>query len=233
MIAKQPMVKQKKKSMATKAKTKKVTDDEIISLYMGYVLEHETVPKSIYKFCKDGKIDESDFYEHFGSITGIQKAIWTKFYANTEALMQKNKEYEQFSNKDKMLTFFYSFFELLTLNRSYVLFTLQNDKSMMKNMEQLKELRLHIKQFATELINDGNTEKTLKITKHNPKLFSEGAWLQFVFILKFWMDDDSAGFEKTDIAIEKSINTVFDVFDNTPLDNIIDFGKFLFKEKMG
>ena len=38
--------------------------------------------------------------------------------------------------------------------------------------------------------------------------------------------------KKTDIAIEKSINTVFDVFDNTPLDNIIDFGKFLFKEKM-
>jgi len=45
------------------------------------------------------------------------------------------------------------------------------------------------------------------------------------------MDDDSAGFEKTDVAIEKSIHTIFDVFENTPLDNIIDFGKFLFKEK--
>ena len=218
--------------MATKTKAKKVTDDEIISLYMDYVLEHEMVPKSIYKFCKDGKIQESDLYSHFGSVTGIQKAIWNKFYTNTQGLMQKNKEYEQFSNKDKMLTFFYSFFELLTLNRSYVLFALQNDNSMMKNMEQLKGLRSHIKAFATELIIDGNAEKNLKITKHNPKLFSEGAWLQFVFILKFWMDDDSAGFEKTDMAIEKSVNTIFDLFDNTPLDNIIDFGKFLFKEKM-
>ncbi len=218
--------------MATKAKTSKITDDTIISIYMDYVLEHETIPKSIYKFCKGNKIEETIFYEYFGSVHSIQKAIWNKFYTNTELLIQKNKEYGQFSNKDKMLTFFYSFFELLTLNRSYVLFALQNDKSVMKNMEQLKGLRHHLKNFATELINDGNANKTLKITKHNPKLFSEGAWLQFLFILKFWMDDDSEGFEKTDIAIEKSINTVFDVFDNTPLDNIIDFGKFLFKEKM-
>ncbi len=218
--------------MATKAKAKKITDNTIISIYMDYVLEHEAVPKSIYKFCKTSKIEESTFYEYFGSVTGIQKAIWNKFFNNTEELMHNNGEYEQFSNKDKMLTFFYSFFELLTLNRSYVLFALQDDKSVMKNMEQLKGLRRHIKNFATELINDGNADKTLKITKHNPQLFSEGAWLQFLFILKFWMEDDSAGFEKTDIAIEKSINTVFDVFDNTPLDNLIDFGKFLFKEKM-
>ncbi|MFK7813938.1 MAG: TetR family transcriptional regulator C-terminal domain-containing protein [Maribacter sp.] len=217
--------------MATKTKAKKITDDVIISMYMDYVLEHEVVPKSVYKFCQNNGIEESAFYENFGSVNGIQKAIWKKFYDNTEGLMTKNKDYDTFSNKEKMLTFFYSFFELLTLNRSYVLFTLDNDGGVMKNMEQLKGLRKHVKNFASELIEDGNADKTLKITKHNPKVFSEGAWLQLLFILKFWMDDDSAGFEKTDVAIEKSINTVFDVFDNTPLDNIIDFGKFLFKEK--
>jgi len=46
------------------------------------------------------------------------------------------------------------------------------------------------------------------------------------------LDDESAGFQKTDVAIEKSVNTVFDVFDNTPLENILDFGKFLWKEKV-
>lgn len=217
--------------MAAKTKTRKVTDDVIISMYMDYVLEHEIVPKSVYKFCKVNDIDEAMFYENFGSVAGIQKAIWAKFYTNTNNLIEKNKDYSSFSNKDKMLTFFYSFFELLTLNRSYVLFALPNDRTILKNMEQLKDLRKHVKAFSTELIEDGNSSKSLKITKHNPKLFSEGAWLQFLFILKFWMDDDSAGFEKTDVAIEKSIHTIFDVFDNTPLDNIIDFGKFLFKEK--
>lgn len=218
--------------MATKVKAKKHTDDSIISMYMDYVLEHEIVPKSVYKFCKNHEIEESVFYENFGSVTGIQKVIWDKFYTNTENLLAKNKEYESFSNKDKMLTFFFTFFELLTLNRSYVLFALQNERSVMKNMEQLKGLRKYLKGFASELIEAGNEGKALKISKHNPSVFSEGAWLQFLFILKFWMDDDSAGFEKTDVAIEKSVTTVFDVFDNTPLDNIIDFGKFLLKEKM-
>lgn len=218
--------------MAAKSKANKVTDDAIIEMYMNYVLEHEAVPKSIYKFCKANKIEEPDFYQYFGSVEALQKAIWNKFHNHTLSLIQKNKEYDTFPNKDKMLTFFYSFFELLTMNRSYVLFTLQNGKTMMENVGQLKGLRNHVKAFATELIEDGNENKSLKITKHNPKLFSEAAWVQFMFVLKFWMDDDSAGFEKTDMAIEKSINTAFDVFEHTPLENIIDFGKFLFKEKM-
>lgn len=49
--------------------------------------------------------------------------------------------------------------------------------------------------------------------------------------MNFWKSDDSAAFEKTDVAVEKSVNTIFDVFDNTPLENILDFGKFLYKEK--
>ena len=216
--------------MATKSTTGKITEDGIMSMYMGYVLEQESVPKSIYKFCKANKIKEGDFYDFFGSIDGLQKAIWSKFYFNTETLILKNKEYGQFSNKDKMLTFFFSFFELLSLNRSYVLFALADHKNMLKNLEQLKELRKHIKAFAADLIEDSNSTKSLKITQHNPKLFSEGAWLQFLFLLKFWMEDSSAGFEKTDLAIEKSVNTVFDFFDNTPLESIIDFGKFLYKE---
>ncbi|QCW99264.1 TetR/AcrR family transcriptional regulator [Aggregatimonas sangjinii] len=218
--------------MATKTKSKKITDNQIIEMYMDYVLEHEVVPKSIYKFCKTNAIEEADFYKYFGSVVGIQKAIWTKFFTSTIGLMHKNKEYDEFSNKEKMLTFFYTFFEMLTLNRSYVLFALNQEQGMMKNLAQLKGLRRHIKAFAADLIEDGNVDKSFKITKHNPRLFSEGAWLEFMFVLKFWMDDDSAGFEKTDMVIEKSITTIFDVFDNTPLDNIIDLGKFLFKEKM-
>ncbi|WP_430908949.1 TetR family transcriptional regulator C-terminal domain-containing protein [Maribacter sp. 2-571] len=217
--------------MATKTK-KKVTEDQIIAGYMDHVLMTEQIPTSIYKFAKELKIEESEFYSFFGSIEGLQKAIWIKFYENTESVMLKNKEYETFSNKEKMLTFFYSFFELMTLNRSYVLFALAHDKNMMGAPSQLKDLKKHIVSFAKELIEDGNAEKASRLTQHNPKIFSEGAWLQFVFVLKFWMNDNSPGFEKTDMAIEKSINTIFDVFDNTPLENIIDFGKFLFKERM-
>lgn len=218
--------------MATKANTAKITDDKIIGMYMDFVLDHETHPKSVYKFCKDNKIKEEEFYQFFGSFEGLQKGIWNKFFTNTADLLHKNEEYESFSNKDKMLTFFYTMFELLTMNRSYVLFTLGTDRKMMDKMSELKDLRGHIKNFAAELIEEANANKNLKITKQSPRIFSEGAWVQFLFLLKFWMDDSSKGFEKTDLAIEKSVTTIFDVFDNTPLDSIIDFGKFLYKENL-
>ncbi|WP_149303677.1 TetR family transcriptional regulator C-terminal domain-containing protein [Pareuzebyella sediminis] len=215
--------------MATKSKTTKKT---IIDAYMQYVLEHEVVPRSVYKFCKLNEFKESEFYSFFGSVEGLRKEIWNEFFRETLKLLHKNKEYERFTNREKMLIFFFTFFEMMALNRSYVLFTLQEHRAMLKNLEQLRGLRKHIKSFASDLINEGNATKSLKITKHNPAIFSEGTWLEFLFVLKFWMDDDSAGFEKTDMAIEKSINTIFDLFDNTPLENIIDFGKFLYKEKL-
>lgn len=215
--------------MATKANPK-ITKEKIIGMYMDYVLEHEMHPKSVYKFCKENKISEESYYQFFGSFDSLKKGIWNAFFENTSNLLNKNKDYASFSNKDKMLTFFYTMFELLTLNRSYILFVLDNDRKMLDKMTELKELRSHIKGFATELIEEGNADKTLKITKQSPRIFSEGAWVQFLFLLKFWMDDSSAGFEKTDLAIEKSVTTIFDVFDNTPLDSIIDFGKFLYKE---
>jgi hypothetical protein len=59
----------------------------------------------------------------------------------------------------------------------------------------------------------------------------ESLWVQLILCFKFWMDDDSAGLEKTDIFIEKSINTGFDLLNVQPLQSVIDLGKFLFHEK--
>ncbi|MFD0861790.1 TetR family transcriptional regulator C-terminal domain-containing protein [Sungkyunkwania multivorans] len=214
------------------AKANPISEKDIISRYMEYVLENEDVPKSIYKFCKTQKIKEEEFYKYFGSFESLRDGIWNRFHIETTDLIEKTKDYENYSNREKLLTYFFTFFELLTLNRSYVLYTLSAQKNMLRNAQQLKGLRKHMRDFAKGLIQEGNEQKQIKILKQPEGLFSEATWLQFLFLLKFWMEDNSAGFEKTDAAIEKSVNTAFDVFDNTPLDSIIDLGKFLWKEQM-
>ncbi|WP_042277265.1 TetR family transcriptional regulator C-terminal domain-containing protein [Nonlabens tegetincola] len=222
-----------KKSTAKKTTKKKIPNrQDIITAYMEYVLEHEKEPKSVYKFAKENKMEEQEFYAHFGSIEGLRKEIWNTFFTMTMDVAHKNEDYAHFSNREKMLTFFYTFFELLTMNRSYVLFTLHGKQSMMNKMDELKGLRKHVKDFARTLIQERNESKTNILLERSESIYSEGAWIQMLFLLKFWMDDDSPGFEKTDMAIEKSVNTIFDVFDNTPLDAVLDFGKFLWKERM-
>ncbi len=218
--------------MATTKAKKEITQDSIISMYMDYVLENEHIPKSIYKFCKEHKIKEEDFYKNFGSFESLQSKVWERFYDVTMELAHKDPNYEHMSNKDKMLTFFYTFFEMLTANRSYVLFELSPLKEMLKNAKQLSSLRRRVKEFASELIESANDEKQLRISKQPVRLFSEGAWVQLLFLMQFWLNDSSAGFEKTDAAIEKSVRTVFDLFDTSTIDSVIDLGKFLWKESM-
>ena len=213
------------------AATKTSKSPEILSIFMDSVLEHEKFPLSVYKFCKTNEIDEQDFYKSYASLDTIKYHVWQVFFDNTMGLLHKNKQYDSLDRKDRLLTFYFTFFEVLLLNRSYVLFALEGNESRMTKIGQLKKLRISFKSFASELIEEGNDNKTLSLAKHPVGLFSEASWAQLLFFLKFWLDDTSPNFEKTDAAIEKSINVAFDVFDNTQLDAIFDLGKFLWKEK--
>lgn len=218
---------------ATKTSKKKtISKEALIDFYMNQVLENGEAPKSIYKFSKALGSTESEFYAHFGSFEALREEIWNEFYQQSIALMQKSKEVQDYSTREKMLTFFFTFFELLTANRSYVLLVLKEHRAPLKNLSQLKGLRKNIKQFSVNLIQVANENQQHKLLKRNETVFSEGMWVQTLFLLKFWMDDNSPKFEKTDVAIEKSVNTGFDVFDHAPLERMLDFGKFLWKEKV-
>ncbi|WGK65104.1 TetR family transcriptional regulator C-terminal domain-containing protein [Croceiramulus getboli] len=212
-------------------KTKKAPSaQDLMGAYMEYVLHHGEEPKSVYKFAKDNDLDEQAFYAQFGSFTGLRKQIWIAFFENTMSVLHKNKEYNSYRNQEKMLSFFFTFFEVLTANRSYVLFVKEHSQGKMKGLDQLKGLRTRVKAFAADLIEDANDEKANRLAKNPVGLFSEGAWVQLALLMNYWANDDSPGFEKTDLAIEKSVKAIFDLFETTPLESILDLGKFIFKE---
>ena len=85
--------------------------------------------------------------------------------------------------------------------------------------------------FIGQIIDENEEPKNETIQKITKPIYAEGAWIQFLFLLKFWLDDTSKGFEKTDIMIEKSVKAVLDVLDTTPLESVIDLGKFIWKER--
>lgn len=220
--------------MATAEKTgkkssskKSVTKDQIISKYMNFVLESERLPKSIFKFCKEIKISEAEFYIHFGSFESLQKGVWAAFFEQTMKVISKSTEYEDFGKREKLLTFYFTLFEILTLNRSYILFNLKNPL----DLGQLSDMRIHFLDYIHTLSEFGGEGEQLK--QYSAKAIEELGWAQFLVILRFWIKDDSAQFEKTDVMIEKTINTTFDVVDTTPIKSVIDYAKFLFKETVG
>ena len=214
------------------ATKKKVLDDnQLVELYMNQVLQNNVEPKNVFLFCQENKIIESDFYSFYGSIDALRQDIWVKFFENVKTTIENEANYLTYSNKNKLLTLYFSLFEVLTLNRSYVVFALKEDKNILKNLKQLKEFRTHFKNFIAEIADSQTTEEDFKVNKIAKPLYVEGAWLEFLFLMKFWLDDTSKGFEKTDIMIEKAVKATFDVLDTTPIDSLIDLGKFVWKEK--
>lgn len=224
--------------MATAKKTvtqiipdeKLIDDNHIITLYMEHILMGEDEPKTVYAFCKKNGIEESDFYTFFGSFDGLKEDIWNKFLENTISTLHNDSSFGTYSPKNKLLTLYFTLFEVLTLNRSYVLYVLKDNKQGLSNLKQLKQFRATFKEFVKNHIATEEL-KSNKLSRITKPVYSEGSWIQFLLILKFWMEDNSKGFEKTDIIIEKSVNTVVDLLDSQPLENIIDLGKFLWSER--
>ena len=214
------------------SKKKLIDDTFIISMYMDQVLNSNEEPKNVFIFCKECKITEAEFYTFFSSLDALRQEIWLKFFENALETMEKEEAYEGYSDKNKLLTLYFTLFELFGLNRSFILFSLKDNKDVLKNLKSLKSLRSYFKSYVTSLLENGNSEIRQKASSVTSPILSEGAWIQFLLVLKFWLDDTSKGFESTDILIEKSVNTVVDLLDTKPLESLFDLGKFLWKEKM-
>lgn len=213
------------------AKKKTVTRDSIITLYMDYVLEHDQNPKSVYAFSKLNNFEEQEFYKHFASFQAIEKWVFEAFFTNSLNALNKSEDYNIFDARNKLLSFYYTFFENLTANRSYVTHILNKYKNDLKGLKILSGLKHHYTDYINSLGIQMLDIKQEQFEKIQENALKESAWFQLLLTIKFWLDDTSASFEKTDIYIEKSVNTTFDVLDIAPLRSVIDLGKFLFKEK--
>ena len=86
--------------------------------------------------------------------------------------------------------------------------------------------------YVSEILTDDYRLEQEKFQKFQEKAIQESSWLQLMLTIKFWMEDESAAFEKTDIFIEKSVNASFELMNVAPMNHLIDFGKFLFKENL-
>jgi len=200
---------------------------------MDYYLINNEAPKSVYQFAKLNNFNEKDFYIYFGNFMAIEQYIFISFYEQSKTLLEKSEDYASFDARNKLLSFYFTFFELLSANRSFVLLLLKDDYKPWNTMASLAPFKKEYIKFIKDLNIETLELKEEKLEKFQEKSMQQSSWMQLLITLKFWVDDVSPSFEKTDVFIEKSINTSFDLLDVKPLKSIIDLGKFIFHEKIG
>lgn len=209
-----------------------ITKEKIFELYGDYLLNHGEKPKNVYLFAKENNFEEKEFYHYFSGFDHIEKEILNHLFIKSIELGAEVNSTEGISTKEKLLNVYFIFFENLTINRSLILSILGPYK--FQNIKTLQNLRETHRQFIRSLdFNEWEMIEKAKegLRRFNDKSREEVFWLHLVSIINFWKNDTSPDFEKTDIFIEKTIDTGFELVDNEPLRKVFDLGKFLWKEK--
>lgn len=209
-----------------------ITQEKILELYGDYLLNHGKKPKNIFLFARENDFEEKEFYHYFSGFEQIERQMFDHLFTKSLELASEVNIADDVTTKEKLLNVYYIFFENLTMNRSLVLSILGNSK--IQNIKTLQCLRETHKQFIGTLdFNDWDLiDKSKDLRKINEKSRQEVLWLHLVSAIEFWKKDTSPDFEKTDIYIEKSIDTGFQLMDHEPLKKIFDLGKFLWKERL-
>lgn len=203
------------------------TTEEIQNAYIDYVLTKGMKPASVYIFAKENNMTEEEFYNSYASFEGMEESIWTDLCQKALSEVQNQEIWEQYSSREKILAFFYGLIELLKSKRSFVLYSLKQSGQTIGTPSILKGVKNLFESFASGLVDQGVESGELANRRFLTSKYKDALWIQFGVILNFWAKDNSAGFEKTDEAIEKGINVTFDLFAKSPLDSLFDYGKFM------
>jgi hypothetical protein len=221
----------KRASRSAKGGRTKTKGDKaaILKSYRQILLKEGRQPSSVFTFCESIGIAERDFYDSYGSFGAIESAIWHNYFSSVTDRLKRDSHYSTFSVREKILAFYYTLVDVLRADRSFVVFTLRTWKNPALTPTFLKAFKNEFDQWLNNIIDEGKANGEVASRPFFDKQYDKLFWLHLLFILQFWDHDTSAGFEKTDAAIEKSVNLAADLIGKGVLDQALDFGKFLYQ----
>jgi AcrR family transcriptional regulator len=202
----------------------------IIENYKKHLLTEGTEPVSVYRFCNQLGIGEPEFYTHFGSFEAVESAIWQSFAKDTIARLGEDESAAAFSAREKVLAFYFALAEELKKNRSFILLQLKSWKPGASAPAFLRDFRASFTEWFSLTLQEGKQTGEVANRPFIDSQYVHLFWAHWLFILQFWRSDTSADFEKTDIAIEKSVNLAFDLIGKGVVEGALDFGKFLYQQ---
>lgn len=223
--------------------------EKIRKAYTEYVLENGKQPNSVFQFAKKLKLTEADFYTHYTSFDAIEADVWLAFFNDARATVDADETYQSYSVREKLLAFYYTWIELLKAQRSFAVYSYgrvrmeasasaspiakagrrsRGDAGKSRIFQPFKESFFD---YARDLLAEGRESKEVEPRPFVTDRYPNALWGQTLYLLDFWVRDVSKNFEKTDTAIEKSVNTTFDLIGRSPLDTLFDFAKFMYQNK--
>tara|TARA_B100000497_G_C7659520_1_gene397132 strand:- start:797 stop:1504 length:708 start_codon:yes stop_codon:yes gene_type:complete len=218
------------KIMASKGNAPPFNSDQLKGDFLEFVIKYRGFPDDLSFFCEVYNIKEADFYSVFNSLDALHSDIWKSFIIETIDVLREDPHYGSFSVREQLLAFYFTHMEILKPRREFI----QVCDKLSQQLPIPSYLNAHKEQFASYsegLINAGLKTGEVADRKMINRSYANGLWLQLIFVVKFWIKDESPEFEKTDAAIEKAVNLSAEMVRPGPIDSIIDFAKFIYQNR--
>lgn len=200
--------------------------------YKEFELLNGRAPHSVFEFCHSIKKKEEDFFAVYSSLDQLRKAILASTINHTLSILDDDANYEEYSGREKTLALFYTLFEQFKKQRSYLMFKYKNVGEV---MHTAKDWEIFFRQFEARMesiILDARQRDEVQSRPYISDHYAKGFKLAFTYVFRVWLKDESENFETTDAAVEKTVNLAFDMLGVSPLDSLLDFGRFAIKTKI-
>jgi AcrR family transcriptional regulator len=206
--------------------------EAVRSAYQQFYLENSKRPESVFAFCKYADVKEADFYGYFTSLESLEAGIWQGFITDTLSMMRADNAFNEFSAREKVLTFYFALAEVLKSNRSYILLVMKDLKITDISPRIMNGFMKAFKEFINQVMEEGVSKDEIAKRPLMDTIYPHMFSAHMNTFLLYWRYDESVGFEKSDVYIEKSVNLVFDMISKGVVDAAVDLGKFLYQTKV-
>ncbi|MFT5617377.1 MAG: hypothetical protein ACI85I_000596 [Arenicella sp.] len=205
--------------------------------YVSFVSENHKRPHSIAQFMESLEGSTPDFHRYFQDFHELDKVIWKGYFEQTLQEIYKTEQeliesgQTPYDAEEKLKSVFYFLVEILKHEKDYVTFSFKNADNKVFTPSFLTFFQKNFEHFAQELILQGTDSNVIASRPIISDYYDNLIWGQILSILRYWVQDESPEFEKTDVAIEKGVTFVFDIMRRNVFDSTFDFVKFLILQK--
>jgi hypothetical protein len=205
--------------------------DQILRAYIDFVLNENRQPPSVYTFSKGLGFSESEFYQNYSSFGAVEADFWVQVFERTRGKTTMDLAWERLRFRERVLLFAFTLTQNLLAERSFALFTLKQNRAGERAQGIWRRFHDAFHSFFEPLVSGAIESGELMNRRLLRDRYVDAIWAQTLFVLRFWAQDSSDGFERTDEAIEKGFNLTIDLMSRSAVDNVIDYGKFLARNR--
>ncbi len=203
------------------------TPSQIQLAYRAYVEDRCKKPESFEAFSAYLKSQDIELKGSYHSLTRIERDIVLGTFTESLHRLENAEEYLEYSTREKVLACYYTWLEELGEIRTFLKVLSQHSMISLTTERFLKSVEPVFKAYIEDLLNEGSDTGEIADRKIIESRYPAVLWYNTRFIIQYWLHDDSQDYERSDAAVEKAVNFVFDLLAPNLLDSGFDFFRFL------